>query len=263
MKVYQMIKNSIKILWLILIGVLGFVPFSTAKTKITIAIGEWPPYVSEELKHEGVAVHMVKEAFALAGVEAQCRFYPWMRVHEYVKTGEADASILWVWTEERAQHFYFSDIVIEGTAVFFHLKSDPFDWTTFKDLENRAIGGLVSASYPWFEQAKEQGLQLHMKKVIDEKQNFEKLFKKRIDLISLDRLVGYTILRKYFDPQAVQLVTEHPRPIETWQYRLIFSKQNKQSPHLVELFNKGFKRFKEQGLDQKYMKDAEMGKYLK
>jgi len=230
---------------------------------VRITIGEWTPYLSKELKHYGVAAHIVTEAFAKEGIEVQYKFLPWKRAEQYVISGEQEGSILWVRTEERAKVFLFTEVMLAGDAVFFHLKSFPFDWQTYQDLAKLRIGGLVSATYPWVEKAKEQGIHLKIYPVINEKQNFAKLLKQRIHVYGMDRLVGYNILQTHFSSEEAQKVTHHPRPVETWPYRLIFSKQVERSPRLVEAFNKGIQYLKKQKRIQKYLTDFEQGKYRK
>ena len=234
-----------------------------ANESVRIAIEEWEPYVSEQLEHYGVAAHIVTAAFARENINVEYGFFPWKRVQKYVEDGKWDASILWVWTEERAKIFNFTDVAIEGKAVFFHLKSYPVNWSTFNDLKNMDIGGLLSATYPWFKQAEKQGIHLNMYKVINEKQNFSKILGGRINIFSLDKLVGYNILHSSFKSDEIQKITNHPRLIETWKYRLIFSKKIKQSQQMVRLFNKGLKNLKNKKLIKQYLADAEKGKYLK
>ncbi|MBU2711113.1 hypothetical protein [Zooshikella harenae] len=95
--------------------------------KIKITIGEYSPYLAEELKFNGVAAHIVQEAFALVGINVEYGFFPWARSYEYAKFGRWDGTIIWVYTEERARDFYYSDPIIEGPAVFFHLTSTSFE----------------------------------------------------------------------------------------------------------------------------------------
>ncbi|MBU3916067.1 transporter substrate-binding domain-containing protein [bacterium] len=230
---------------------------------VRIAIGEWPPYLSKELKHFGVAAHIVTEAFAKEGIDVQYTFLPWKRVEKYVISGEQEGSIMWVQTEERDKVFLFTEVMLEGQAVFFHLKSFPFDWQTYHDLAKLEIGGLLSATYPWVEKAREQGIQLRINPVVNEVQNFQKLLLHRIDVYGMDILIGYELAQRYLSPEDRQKITHHPRPVEIWPYRLIFSKQVKRGPRLVEAFNKGILRLKAEKSIQNYLDDFRQGKYQK
>ena len=50
--------------------------------KITLANGEWAPYLSKGLKHSGYMSHIVSEAFAEEGIEVEYVFLPWKRGFE-------------------------------------------------------------------------------------------------------------------------------------------------------------------------------------
>lgn len=229
---------------------------------VRVALGEWPPYASQNLRQYGVAAHLLREALATQGLQTQFNFYPWQRVYENIKEGHDEVSPLWVWTEQRAQDVYFTEVLLEGTAVFFHLKDDPFDWHDYPDLQGLRVGGLLSASYPWVETARQQGVTLQMEWVVNERQNFEKLLKgKRIRLFSLDKLVGYDLLHSHFSAADLARVTHHPKAVETWAYRLIVSKRSPRAQQLVAALNKGLRQLKRSGKLAQYLKDAQQGRY--
>lgn len=96
-----------------------------AQETVRIAVGEWPPYLSENAQHYGVAAHIVEEAFQASDMKVEIDFLPWARVLVYVESGQYDASILWVKTQEREASFLFSDVVLEGEAVFFTTRITP------------------------------------------------------------------------------------------------------------------------------------------
>lgn len=231
-----------------------------AQEPVRIAIGEWPPYLAKNLPHYGVAAHIVKEAFQAGGLDVEFQFLPWGRVLVYVEGGRFDTSILWVETEERAKTLLFSDVVMEGEAVFFYNVENPLKWQTYQDLGDKRFGGLISASYPWFEAAKAQGIDMDMELVTDEHQNFSKLISGRIDAFSLDKLVGLHLLQQNF-PARRSEIDHDPTPIESWPYRLIFTKSPR-GEELVEAFNKGLAIIKEQGLIETYLDDVGRGVYL-
>lgn len=231
-----------------------------AREPVRIAIGEWPPYLAKDLPHYGVAAHIVEEAFNAAGLDVEFQFLPWGRVMVYVENGRFDTSILWVETEERSKSFLFSDVLLEGEAVFFYNEDNPLEWQTYQDLSTLHFGGLLSASYPWFEAAKAAGLDMQMELVTDERQNFSKLISGRIDAFSLDKLVGLHILQQDFANQRDQ-VGYDPKPIESWPYRLIFTKSDK-GETLVEAFNRGLAIIKQQGVIDAYLENVGRGFYL-
>lgn len=231
-----------------------------AEETVRIAIGEWPPYLSERSPHYGVAAHIVQEAFQVSGLDVEFQFLPWARVLVYVENGQADASILWVKTEEREASYLFSDVVLEGEAVFFYHKDNPLIWQDFQDLNNKRFGGLLSASYPWFEAARVAGASVEMELVTTEQQNFSKLLSQRLDAYSMDRLVGQHILQQDF-AERQDLISYDPTPIETWPYRLIFTRSPR-GEELSSAFNQGLEAMKQRQKVQVHLNNVANGVYL-
>jgi polar amino acid transport system substrate-binding protein len=231
----------------IFLALVGSAPAAKAQDSISITVGEWPPYVSADLKDYGVAPRIVSAAFDAVGVKADYAFFPWMRALSSARDGKYDATLLWVRTSEREKDFIFSDIVITGKAVFYHLKARPFSWKTVDDLVGLNIGGLSSGSYPWFDAALKAGKDLRMDRVSDEVTNFQKLLVGRIDIFSLDQLTGSSILAKHFTPAEIKRITFDPHPIEAWEYCLMFSRKSAKAERMVALFNQGLKRLRQSG----------------
>ena len=68
---------------------------------IKIANGDWPPYFSPTLEHNGVVSRIVKEAFGNEGVPVEYVFLPWKRGLIEAKTGKWAGSVGWLKTKER------------------------------------------------------------------------------------------------------------------------------------------------------------------
>jgi len=66
------------LLTLFLAGIFSFSNVN-AEEKIRIATGEYEPFLSENLKHNGVGLRIIREAFALEGGEVEYGWYPWKR----------------------------------------------------------------------------------------------------------------------------------------------------------------------------------------
>lgn len=72
-----------------------------AQESIRLTNGEWPPYLSKDLKHYGVASRIVTEAFDLEGIKVEYGFFPWERALELAKHGDWDGSLVWFHTPKR------------------------------------------------------------------------------------------------------------------------------------------------------------------
>lgn len=215
--------------------------------RIAVAVGEWPPYLSESLPGGGLAARLATAAFAAVGIAVDYRFYPWARALAMARAGDLPASLLWVRTDEREADFLFTDVVVTGTTVFYHLKERPFSWSGPGDLRGKVLGGLASASYPWYEKAREAGIGLSMIVSARESDNFRHLLDGDIDLFSLDLLVGAWILGREFGPAERSRITYDPRPVEDWAYRLMVSRAAPEAARWVGAFNRGLARIKADG----------------
>jgi len=214
---------------------------------ITVSLGEWPPYASEHIASDGIAPLIVKEAFDLEGITVNWLFLPWQRAYLNAARGDVDATILWIETEERSRDFLFGDVIISGKAVFFYRKDMDFHWKDVEDLQGYRIGGLISATYPWVERAKERGVDLKLDLVADEILNFKKLAHDRLDLYSQDYLVGRYLMENGLNPQERANIAFDPTVLEQWDYRIMFPKTGEKSQKLLSIFNSGLARLRESG----------------
>jgi len=229
---------------------------------IRIATGEYPPFLSENLKHNGVGLHIIKEAFSLKGISVEYGFFPWARAYKNVKQGKWDASATWSHKPKRDDDVYFSNPLYQSTFVFFHLKSYPFDWETLDDLKEVSIGGTRSYTYtPEFYQGIRDG-NLNVEFSTSDLLNFRKLLGKRHQIFPANIHVGYHLLEKNFTAQEKQLITHHHLPLSSLPTHIVFSKANKKGLRLRNIFNEGLKELRESGRIAQYFIDARNGKYL-
>jgi len=226
---------------------------TSARDKITLASGEWPPYTSKDLPHYGLMSKIVTEAFALAGIDVDYTFYDsWKRCYVLAKKGKFDGSLTWIPTRERKKYFYFCAPAIPHENVFFHLKSLKFDWNTMEDLKPFRISLTASYSYgKEFDTAvKQERLNTYI--VYQDIVNIQNLLQGRIEIFPMDKEVGYALLRKTFPPKDQARVTHHPNPLQTTFPTVIISKQidPDRAEHLVAAFNNGLKQLKKNGRHQ-------------
>lgn len=235
-----------------------------SKDKIVIALGEWDPYVSEQLLHFGVLPRIVKEAFELEGIEVEYKFYPWKRAFEYTKTGEVDGTFPWQIKDDYINDFYFSEKPLYlSTFVFFHLKDNPFDWAEIKDLEGKKIGATIGYQYTKeFLEASDSG-SLKILWGRSDSINLNMILKKRIDVFPLNIDVGSALLSKEFTLQERSQFTYHPKPFKTHNSYLLLSKVDTVNEGIMEKFNRGFERLKESGKYNLYFEESRSGLYIK
>lgn len=228
-----------------------------------VAIGEWPPFVSRDLEHYGLAARIVTEAFAARDIEVKYRFYPWKRAYLETTQGDQDATAIWTRTPERENEVLFSDPVLIAEKVFFHLKSTPFEWRSIEDLDGYRIGATRGYGYgDAFDRAAEEGI-IDVELVDSDKQNFEKLLLGRIDVFPMTMAVGYSLLNTGFSSAEAARVTNHPGPVQQAVFHLLFSKAVDRNEQMIEAFNEGLEELRESGRLDQYVKESREGEYIR
>ncbi|MBU6954981.1 ABC transporter substrate-binding protein [Hahella sp. HN01] len=228
-----------------------------AGVTVRLANGEWPPYQSKTLKHDGVASHIVTEAFGIVGVNVQYVFFDsWKRAYAEALSGNLDGSLLWSPSVDREAQFYFSQPVVMGESVFFHRVDSDFTWSSFTDLKHYRVGGTLGYSYQ-FEGT--EGVQIE--RVSSDEINFTKLLRKRIDVFPSDKDAGYALLYELFPPEDVAQLTISPHVYNSTTYHLILTRALPVNKERVKQFNEGLRQLKESGLLDRYLEDSRRGAY--
>lgn len=232
----------------------------SAQQKVVVSIGEYPPYISQHLKHYGVTARIIQEAFALQGIEVEYKFTNWARAFKLVHLGESDAMGPILKNTKREEHYYFSDSLLFETQVFFHRSDFAFEWQNIKDLAGIEIGVVIAYSYgKLFDNAVKQG-KLQVQTVRSDKQNINKLLSQRIQLFPQSLDVGYYLLQTEFADNKVNM-THHPKFINQSDNYLAFSRNNPNSKVLIKKFNRGLATLKRNGKYDLYFAESRRGDY--
>jgi len=228
---------------------------------LNISVGDWPPYLSSELKHNGVIAHLISDLFADEGYRVRFQFLPWPRAYASAAAGRFDASAVWMHKAEREADFLFSAPLLDEQFVFFHLKSLPFDWQRFDNLTGMTLGGGLEYSYgPAFDAFLAED-KVKMERVSSDMQNFEKLLRERVVLYPQEINVGYAALRNHFNAADRAKITHHPKPLLVNLSYLMLPKSLEGSPALLARFNKRLQRYRDSGRYQRYFDDLQQGRY--
>lgn len=237
----------------------SFLPYTSyPQDTIRITNGEWPPYLSMELKGYGIASRIVTQAFAIEGIKVQYGFFPWREAFFLAENGDWDGTAVWLRSPERDRDFYLSNPVVMSNYVFFHLKSFDFRWKTIDDLKGLKIGATISYDYGKdFEAAEKEGV-IDVIRVASDEQNLVKLLNGKIDIFPLDIEVGYTMLQKMYNKETVSLVTNNQTPLRSDPLHLLLTKKNKKNEERIIIFNRGLKKLKDKGEIEIYFNEAKI-----
>jgi polar amino acid transport system substrate-binding protein len=250
-----------KTLFVAICLLLGPAAHASEKPQLKISVGDWPPYLSSELKHNGVIAHLISDLLADEGYRVSFQFLPWPRAYSAAAAGRFDGTAVWMHKDEREADFLFSAPLLDEQFVFFHLKSMPFDWDSFDDLTGMKLGGGLKYSYgPQFDGFLAEG-KVKMERVSTDMQNFEKLLKERVVLYPQEINVGYAALRSHFSVADQAKITHHPKPLLVNLSYLMLPKSLEGSPALLERFNKRLQQYRDSGRYQGYFDDLQQGKY--
>jgi polar amino acid transport system substrate-binding protein len=232
------------------------VAFSQDLEKITIAIGEWPPYMSKDLKHYGAGSRIIKEAFESRGIRVEFKFYPWKRTLLMVKKNKVDATGLWGFTKEREAYSFYSEPVIKDNVYFYHLKSFKFDWQNISDLKGLTVGGTLAYNYgKRFNQAVAQKI-FEFEEAPTDLLNLKKVLHNRIHIYPLEGSAAAMLLNKYFKPEERKSITYHQQPLRIPSYYLLMSRKNPHNRVLIDQFNQELKRMRKTGKIEQYFNEA-------
>ncbi|WP_419904996.1 substrate-binding periplasmic protein [Kiloniella sp.] len=234
---------------------------SIADETITLTTGEYPPYNSESIQHNGLVPRIVTEAFRTQGVQVKYAFFPWSRAYELSKRGDYDGSAQWFYSDERAEYHYYSDVIMEETMVWFHLKDTSFNWDDLSDLKPYKIGAMKGYTYTdeFYDLIDQGELNVDFSNRIEIP--YQKLLKNRIEVFPETLDIGLHVLRKNYPAETADLFTYHPKPLVKANTHLIFPIINPQSRRLLALFNRGLSLIKQNGLYEKIFLESRQGKF--
>ena len=218
---------------------------------LTIVTGEWAPFTSEKMDGYGFASEVTTAVIQQMGMEVKYEFYPWKRCEHLIQKGKAWGAIPYAKNEDRETKYAFSDGLVFSRSVFFYYKDklDGVDWKSYKDLKPYKLGGVLG--YGTHENLEKQGLTVEF--TPDVTMSFKKLKAGRIDLFSMNELVGRDLIQKLF-PDEVSLFNVLPTPELEDSLFLIVDKNNAEAVQRLETFNKALKVIKENGVYQAILK---------
>jgi len=230
-------------------------------SSINITTGEWPPFLSQKLKHNGVAARIIEESFALQNIQVKYGWFPWQRAYNNMKNRSWDASAIWAITPERSEYLLFSDPVIEAKTVFFFHKDSFKNWQTFEELSGLTIGatnGYFKGKE--FAQAEKDGL-ITIERTSVESHNFKKLAAHRLDAVIAEVETGYDIIHNLLTPKQRESIQVSTKTVSSFLNHLVISKQTENAEQLISSFNKGLKELTENGKVDQYLKESRNGLY--
>jgi polar amino acid transport system substrate-binding protein len=223
---------------------------------ITLANGEWAPYMSPKLKKAGYVSDIVVKAFKKEGIDVKWVFLPWKRGYEEAKSGKFQGTAIWGYNADRAKDFLYTDTVLDLKTAFFIKKGSHFKFNTIADLKGKKLGGVIGYAYG-IEDAEKAG-KVKINRIAKPDANYKKLLAGRLDAVLEDSQVG---LKSIHDLGMDGKIVMYKTPLKSRKYSVIVSKKVPNGPQLVAAFNAGLKKLKASGEFDAILKAAREGKY--
>ncbi|HOJ99864.1 MAG TPA: transporter substrate-binding domain-containing protein [Termitinemataceae bacterium] len=215
---------------------------------IPLAIGEWAPYTGKNLPEYGTAARIVSAAFRAVDLVPVYTFLPWNRCEYLVKKGEYFASFPYLLIPEREEDFWFSaPLFISSVKILRYtpnLRTNPFvydgDPASLKAFRVGTTEGTNAVIFP----LKAAGVVVEPSRTLD--LAIKKLAAGRLDLVIEEEATIRDAVRRLF-PGKEALFEFLPEPfLAQREYRLMVSKRYPRAQAILERFNEGLRRIKEQ-----------------
>ena len=226
------------------VGVGGVLPIAAHAEGLRLVTGELPPYATHERSDDGIALDIVRRAFANAGISVNYTFKPWTRSLEEARAGQWDGTAYWGKNPVRDVGFLISDNVLTEEWLFLYRQrtdgSKAFDWDTLSDLKGQRIAAVQSYTYtPEFWEMQKAGT-LRVELAQDDLGNLRRLVAGRIDVVVIERNVACYLMTANFKPSEVADLRAHPKLLtDKFTTHLMLSEKLPQSAERMKAFNRG------------------------
>lgn len=216
-----------------------------------IVTSNYPPFCYEEKgEQKGIAVEIVREAFARMKTEVSITFFPFPRAVNMLKSNQVDAIFPFAAKEDRASYTAFpSEKLVEDTQTLFVRVDSPIAFDgDLKKLRSYTFGRQRDASNgPLFTEAMHNGTIDHIDDAADQKQNILKLVHGRFDIAIGPRLVVLYYAKESGNISNIKEL--HPAVDKPLAAYLGFSKQ-RDLHAVMALFDETLKKMRQDGSTQ-------------
>lgn len=215
---------------------------------LRLATGELPPYATASRPDQGIALDIVRRAFAQSGFDVQYTFKPWTRSLEEARAGQWDGTAYWGRNPQRDRGFLISDNVLTEQWVLVYRDkpgAPALEWNELRDLGGLRMGAVPSYTYtPEFWALQKEGT-LNVAMAVDDLANLRLLLAGRIDVVPIERNVACDLMRTYLLPDEAAQLRAHPRWLtREFTTHLMLSASLPQSAARMRAFNEGLRKLK-------------------
>jgi len=212
---------------------------------VILAVGEWEPYISEELPDYGFTAEIVKESFLNVGISVEFEFYPWSRSYSLCKEGKVLGTFPWEDSEERKNDFFLTDHFWSNEEKLLYLDSNkiiPNNYNSVEDIEHLKIGGV--RFYTYLDKFEEMGLEVDIRD--NEVDCINSVITGRNDICPVNQIAAIEIIKDNF-PDQIDNLKYLDNPFNTNNGGMLISKNYENSEYYLNKFNEGLQELKTSG----------------
>ncbi len=222
--------------------VLAF-PAQAADKALRVALEHWPPYIDKDHAQYGLATELVMAALGRAGYSTETTFENWTTALEGAGIGAYDVIVAAWYSSEREELFEFSKPYFYNEIKFIKLKSKPFVYNDFSDLEGLYIGTVENYAYsPGFDTSHKL-IRIPATTLVD---NLSLLQRDQIDLTLDDEWVILHQIKKYM-PASMERFEFLDKPLDVRGLHLMVSRNNPSHKQIVNDFDRAIIDMKSDG----------------
>lgn len=244
-------QNKESALGAILVFLLLFSNHANAFEKIILSAPEREPYIAENLEQNGYVSEVMKAAFENSGYDVAIEFYPLIRGKSKAQQGKVNGFTP-AYIDRTDVNFVYSES-FPGDQIGLLKRSDldvsyadnPVDnfLTAMEPLKKYNYGLINGYSFhPDFDQSDE----FEKEFVSDQLINIDKLAKKRIDFVVIDKYTAADLITRHRPHLIGQFEFMSPVVSEK-PFHVAFSKQSPTYERDLMAFNKGLQQIKNDG----------------
>jgi polar amino acid transport system substrate-binding protein len=211
---------------------------------IRLASSNYYPHYGEQLAHQGATIEIIRQAFALQGVQLEIEFLPFARALYESQQGHYTGLVAAWYSEQRTTHFYYSQPLYANKIVLFKRKTDTIRYLNFKELSNQRRRLGVVQGYEQPAGLLESGLKTI--NVATDEQALAMLALQRVDLVPVDLMTALYILEHKLPQYQQQLDWLKPE-LEQRPMYLVLSKEDPNNQQRIVRFNLGLQQLKASG----------------
>ncbi|MCU7836264.1 MAG: transporter substrate-binding domain-containing protein [gamma proteobacterium symbiont of Taylorina sp.] len=214
---------------------------------ISVVANIWPPYVDNALADNGLAMNIVKEAFARSGYKMNLTIEKWEKALQGSEMGAYEV-VGAIWKNKlRQEKLLYSQPYMKNNIVLMTSTNNQLEYHSLNDLHGLLVGILKDYAYDEKFMADAKILKFQASRLT---QNLIALQKGQLDVVVADKRLALYELKTFMGSNRSKF-RFLPKPLASRHLYIAVPKENKQSKTIIEKFNQGLAAIKKDGTYQK------------